>query len=178
MSAGRRRKAEGGHAPMQDAHPATRPLEQFAFALALVLLCAFAAAQPRAPEAPATEKVALEAEVLFDPGSRRLRAPARDALNDLVRRMRGLDWQAIRAVGHADRTGSEAANHILAEERAAAVKAYLVNQGIAHERVHASARGDLEPNTRAGACSTSVACLQADRRVLVEVSGTRVAQAR
>jgi OOP family OmpA-OmpF porin len=146
-----------------------------ALALALGLLCGTANAQSTA----AYEKVALDANVLFDSDRWALRAASRDALDDFVLRMHGLESQTVRVVGFADRIGSEASNQILAEERAGAVKAYLVMKGIAADRVHTSARGAMQPTTRASECkegnsAKSVSCLQPDRRVLVEVSGTRL----
>jgi OmpA-OmpF porin, OOP family len=129
-------------------------MRNYALALALGLLPAVASAQ----SIPAYEKVALDANVLFDSERWSLRPASRDALDDFVLRMHGLESQTVRVVGFADRIGSEASNQILAEERASAVKAYLVMKGIAADRVRTS--GSLRP----------------DRRVLVEVSGTRIAR--
>ncbi|HKC31797.1 MAG TPA: OmpA family protein [Burkholderiales bacterium] len=125
-----------------------------ALALALGLLSATANAQ----SIPAYEKVALDAKVFFDSDRWTLRPAGRDALDDFVLRMHGLESQTVRVVGFADHIGSEASNQVLAEERASAVKAYLVMKGIAADRVRTSAS------------------LRPDRRVLVEVSGTRIAQ--
>jgi len=129
-------------------------MRNYALALALGLLCGTANAQSTA----AYEKVALDANVLFDSDRWSLRAASRDALDDFVLRMHGLESQTVRVVGFADRIGSEASNQILAEERASAVKAYLVMKGIAADRVHTSAS------------------LRPDRRVLIEISGTRIAR--
>jgi outer membrane protein OmpA-like peptidoglycan-associated protein len=127
-------------------------MRYYALALALGLSSAAANAQ----SIPAYEKVALDANVLFDSERWSLRPASRDALDDFVLRMHGLESQTVRVVGFADRAGSEASNQILAEERASAVKAYLVMKGIAADRVRTSAS------------------LRPDRRVLVEVSGTRM----
>ena len=129
-------------------------MRNYALALALGVLSAAASAQ----SIPAYEKVALDANVLFDSERWALRAASRTTLDDFVLRMHGLESQTVRVVGFADRIGSEASNQILAEERASAVKAYLVMKGIAADRVRTSAS------------------LRPDRRVLVEVSGTRVAR--
>jgi len=129
-------------------------MRNYVLALALGLLPAAASAQ----SIPAYEKVALDANVLFDSERWSLHPASRDALDDFVLRMHGLESQTVRVVGFADRIGSEASNQILAEERASAVKAYLVMKGIAADRVRTSAS------------------LRPDRRVLVEVSGTRVAR--
>jgi OOP family OmpA-OmpF porin len=152
-------------------------MRNFALAVALGLLSAAANAQ----SVPAYEKVVLDANVLFDADRWSLRQASRDALDDFVFRMHGLESQMVRVVGFADRTGSEASNQILAEERASAVKAYLVMKGIAADRVRTSARGEMQPIKLAGECqhgdnAKALACLQPDRRVLVEVSGTRIAR--
>jgi OmpA-OmpF porin, OOP family len=129
-------------------------MTNYVLALALGLFPAAAGAQ----SIPAYEKVALDANVLFDSERWALRAASRDTLDDFVFRMHGLELQTVRVVGFADRAGSEASNQILAEERASAVKAYLVMKGIAADRVRTSAS------------------LRPDRRVLVEISGTRIAR--
>ncbi len=129
-------------------------MRNYALALALGVLSAAASAQ----SIPAHEKVALDANVLFDSERWALRAASRTTLDDFVLRMHGLESQTVRVVGFADRIGSEASNQVLAEERAGAVKAYLVMKGIAADRVRTSAS------------------LRPDRRVLVEVSGIRVAR--
>jgi outer membrane protein OmpA-like peptidoglycan-associated protein len=123
---------------------------------ALALALGLSSAAANAQSIPAYEKVALDANVLFDSERWSLRPASRDALDDFVLRMHGLESQTVRVVGFADRAGSEASNQILAEERASAVKAYLVMKGIAADRVRTSAS------------------LRPDRRVLVEVSGTRM----
>jgi OOP family OmpA-OmpF porin len=140
------------------------------------------AAQPVAAAAqPVYEKVAFDADVLFDSDKSALRPAGRDSLDDFVGRMKGLDTQAVLAVGYADRMGSEGANQILSQERVNAVKAYLVGKGIAAERVQISAKGEMRPSTATGECAEAnnaknVACMQPDRHVSIEVSGTRLAQ--
>lgn len=149
----------------------------------MLLGCALAlAALPaRAAEAPEAiyEKVALDANVLFASGSSTSRAAGRDTLNAFVGNLRGLESRTIVAIGHADRRGSAAANQVLSEERVDAVKAYLVSRGIPAARVRTEAWGDTRPEVAPGDCAgpsraRNVACLQADRRVFIEVSGTRL----
>jgi len=130
---------------------------------------------------PVYEKVALDANVLFDSGRSELRPAARTTLDQFVAGIHGLDAQSIAAVGYADRMGSEASNQILSEQRVDAVKAYLVGKGIKAERVQTSARGETRPSTFAADCkdannAKNVACMQPDRHVFVEVSGTRIAK--
>jgi OOP family OmpA-OmpF porin len=131
----------------------------------------------RAPEA-AIEKVILDAGALFEFDTHELRPVGRAALDDFIDRLKGATLGMIRAVGHTDRLGSEAYNQILSEDRAEAVKAYLVGKGFEPDRVQAEGRGATQPVTKPGECAGSkstkvIACLQPDRRVGIEVAGTR-----
>ena len=148
-------------------------------------------AQAQAPEAApvvlakagpaATERVTLDANVLFDFDKSELRQAGRDSLDAFITDIRGLtDASPMVAVGYADRVGSEGYNQTLSEARVAAVKTYLVAKGIDAGQVDASARGETRPSTR-GECdgptnAKSIACLQPDRHVFIELSGTRPAK--
>lgn len=130
---------------------------------------------------PVYEKVAFNANVFFDSDRSTLRQAGRDTLDVFVKTIHGLDAESITAIGYSDRMGRDAANQALSQKRADAVKAYLVGQGVASYRVQTGARGESRPNTFAGECKDAntvknVACMQSDRHVFVEVSGTRVAQ--
>ena len=130
---------------------------------------------------PVYEKVAFDARVLFDSDKSALRRAGRDTLDEFVSRIHGLDSQRIVAIGYADRMGSHDSNQALSERRVDAVKAYLVGKGIKAERVQTSARGETRPSTFAGECkdannAKNVACMQSDRHVFIEVSGTRIAK--
>jgi len=127
------------------------------------------------------EKVAFDANVLFDSDKSHLRATGREKLDQFVYKIHGLDARNIVAVGYADRMGSESANQILSEERVDAVKAYLVMKGVAANRVRTSAWGETRPDTYLAECkdannAKNVACMQPDRHVTIEVSGTRIAK--
>lgn len=130
---------------------------------------------------PVYEKVAFDANVLFDSDKAALRPAGRDTLDQFVAKIHGLDDRRIVAIGYADRMGSDASNQILSERRVDAVKAYLVGKGIKAERVETSARGETQPTTSAGDCkdasnAKNVACMQPDRHVFIEISGTRIAK--
>jgi OOP family OmpA-OmpF porin len=143
-------------------------------ALALGCACAAAIAEPQP-----RQKLVLNAEPQFSYGSAELRPAGRTALDDFARGVEVMTTGPIRLVGHADRLGSEARNQILSEERADAVKAYLVSRGIEETRMRVESKGSTQPATQAGACggagrAMTIACLQPDRRVAVEVAGTRI----
>jgi OmpA-OmpF porin, OOP family len=140
-----------------------------------------AAAAALAVPVPVYEKVAFEAIVLFHSNKSGLNSAGRDSLDAFVGKIGGLDTQSVRAIGYADRMGSEAFNQILSEERVDAVKSYLVKKGVAADRVRTSAWGAARPSAAAAECNDAnnpknVACMQPDRRVFIEISGTRLAK--
>jgi hypothetical protein len=148
-----------------------------AAACALALGCVSGAPFAQSDESQ-IEKVVFDAGALFDFDAYQLRPEGRAALDDFLGRLKGTSLGMIRAVGHADRLGSEGYNQILSEDRAEAVKAYLVSKGIEPDRVRAEGRGTRQPVTKPGECADRknakvIACLQSDRRVGIEVAGTR-----
>jgi len=131
---------------------------------------------------PLLEKVAFEANVLFDSNRSDLTSAGRSTLDAFVSKISGLDTQSVMAIGYADRMGSEASNQILSEERVNSVKSYLVAKGVAPDRVRTSSWGETRPSTAAAECmdtnnAKNVACMQPDRHVFIEISGTRPAKA-
>ena len=127
---------------------------------------------------PVTEKVTFDANILFDSDKSAIRPAGRDKLDQFITNTRGLESQSIMAVGYADRMGTGASNQALSQQRVDAVKAYLVGKGVASDRVQTSARGETQPTTLPAECkdannAKNVACMQPDRHVFIEVSGTR-----
>lgn len=137
-------------------------------------------AQQTPPPAPAAsaEKIKLSADTLFDFDSANLRPAGRTALDGLAAQARSLNLEVILAVGHTDRIGSESYNKSLSERRAMSVKNYLVSKGIDAKRIYTEGKGKGQPVTGT-ACnnirerSALISCLQPDRRVEVEVIGTK-----
>ena len=157
------------------------PAAQSTTAVALMPKPAPPVAAASAALLPAYEKVAFEANILFDFNQSALSAAGRATLDAFVGELGGLDTQAVRAIGYADRTGSEAFNQILSEERVDAVKSYLVKKGVAADRVRTSAWGKARPSTGVGECKgannpKNVACMQPDRHVFIEISGSRLSK--
>jgi OOP family OmpA-OmpF porin len=127
------------------------------------------------------EKVAFDANILFDSDKSALRPAGQDKLDQFVDKIHGLESRDIVAVGYADRMGTDADNQALSRQRVDAVRSYLVAKGIAWDRVQTSAKGESRPTTYAGECkdannAKNVACMQPDRHVFIEVSGTRLAK--
>ena len=81
----------------------------------------------------------------------------------------------LTVIGHTDRLGSDPYNDALSLKRATTVLQYLESLGVKADNAKASGVGKREPVTTA--CGKSLAhaqligCLQADRRVTIEVSG-------
>lgn len=139
-----------------------------------------AAVAPAPAPKPAAQRVTLNADMLFDFDKAVLRPAGIAALDEFVAKSRDISPEVIMAVGHADRFGSDAYNQNLSERRAAAVKAHLLGKGIDANRIKTEGRGETQPVTKAGDClgaksAKVIACLQPDRRVVVEVVGTRKA---
>ena len=154
------------------------PVAQYVAPTPAAYVAPIAAAAPQ----PVYEKITLDANVLFDFDKSTLRPAGRDTLDDFVTKMTGLESATIAAVGFADRFGTDGYNQALSERRVATVKSYLESKGIEPKwGVHSSAMGESQPTTAAGDCKGSatartIACLQPDRHVSVEVAGSRIKQ--
>ena len=139
------------------------------------------AAAPAAAPKPAAEKVTLAADTLFDFNKADLRPEGKAKLDDVASKIKSIKLEVIIAVGHADRIGKDAYNQELSVKRANSVKSYLVSKGVEANRVYAEGKGETQPKTTAAMCGTSVVkskklidCLQPDRRVDIEIIGTKM----
>ena len=79
----------------------------------------------------------------------------------------------IALTGHTDRLGSEQYNYNLGLQRAQTVKNYLQGKGV-QAPISVASAGESQPVTTACTRATAApkACLQPDRRVTVDISGT------
>jgi OOP family OmpA-OmpF porin len=137
-----------------------------------------AALTPPAPK-PVAEKLTLDADTLFDFDKATLRPAGRDALDTFVGNLKDVSPETIMTIGHADRIGSDAYNQRLSEQRVATVKVYLISKGVEAARIYTEGKGETQPVTKAGDCAGPksakvIACLQPDRRVDIEVIGTKI----
>ncbi len=130
---------------------------------------------------PVYEKISFDANVLFDSNKSELRPAGRATLDQFIEKISGLESQSVMAIGYADRMGTDASNQLLSEQRVNIVKSYLVSRGVAANRVQTSAWGETRPTTYAAECkdannARNVACMQPDRHVFIEISGSRIAK--
>ena len=124
--------------------------------------------------------ISLSADSLFDFDKSVIKPEGRAALDKLAADLRGAQYDAVRVTGHTDRFGSKAYNLKLSARRADAVSAYLVQSaGIPAGKISARGVNGDNPVTKPGECKGNkptpalIACLQPDRRVEVEVTGSR-----
>jgi OmpA-OmpF porin, OOP family len=141
---------------------------------------AVAPAPPPPPPPAAPMRVTLSADSLFDFDKSVVKPAGRQALDKLAADLRGISYDAIQVTGHTDRLGPHDYNQKLSERRAQAVSAYLVQSGgVPSAKISARGVDGANPVTQPGDCKGSkrtpalIACLQPDRRVEVEVTGTR-----
>ena len=134
---------------------------------------------PAATPKPAAQKVTLAADALFDFDKAVLRNEGKAKLDDVTSKLKGMKLEVIIAVGHTDRIGSDQYNQKLSEKRAEAVKSYLVGKGVEPNRVYTEGKGEKQPITGDKCGKTEkkskklIECLQPDRRVEIEVIGTK-----
>lgn len=126
---------------------------------------------------PVAEKVTFAADVLFDFDKAVIKPEGKSKLDDIASKVRGINLEVVIAIGHADSIGSDAYNQRLSVRRSESVKAYLVSKGIEPNRVYTEGKGEKQPVTgvkcKGLRDAKLVQCLQPDRRVEIEVIGTR-----
>lgn len=141
--------------------------------------------QGAAPVAAAAPEVvyknfSFSSDVLFAFGKANLKPEAvqdLDAANNEISAL-GLANPAIQVNGYADRIGKQAANLKLSQRRAETVANYLVSKGQNPANVTAVGYGSSNPAT-GNACDAVkgrkalIACLAPDRRVEVQVQGSK-----
>jgi outer membrane protein OmpA-like peptidoglycan-associated protein len=106
-------------------------------------------------------------DVLFDTGSYTLRQTAREKLARIAGILLNYPGLILQAEGHTDNVGSEDYNQKLSEQRASAVRDYLVSQGIPASSITAVGKGFSMPV----ASNDTPQGRQQNRRVELIVSG-------
>lgn len=125
-------------------------------------------------------KVTFAADSLFGFDKATVVPAGRQALDKFAADVKNVQFDAITVTGHSDRIGSHAYNMKLSTRRAEAVSAYLVQLGgIPASKIVYKGVDGADPVTKPGDCKGNkatkalIACLQPDRRVEIEVTGTR-----
>ncbi|UYZ64203.1 OmpA family protein [Hymenobacter weizhouensis] len=123
-------------APIELLRPVQVPVE--------VDTTSLAPAPPPAPALITTTPVALPT-VLFRLGTAELLPESRPALERLAAELQARPALRILVAGHTDRIGEPQKNQVLSEQRAEAVKADLVQAGVAADRISTIGYGDARP---------------------------------
>ena len=139
-----------------------------------------AAPAPVAAPQVETKNFAFSSDVLFAFGKANLKPAAAQALDAMQSEINaaGLNNAAIQVNGYTDRIGKEAANLKLSQRRAETVANYIVSKGAPAANVTAVGYGEANPVT-GNTCDAVkgrkalIACLAPDRRVEVQVQGTK-----
>jgi outer membrane protein OmpA-like peptidoglycan-associated protein len=109
-------------------------------------------------------------DVLFDTGQHTLKSGAREKLSRVAGILLAYPGLSIEVDGHTDSVGDDAYNLALSEQRAAAVREYLVQQGIPAAAIVARGFGEAQPV----ASNDIAAGRQQNRRVELVVSGESI----
>ncbi len=131
-----------------------------------------------APAPAAPIKITLAASALFDFDKTVLKAAGKQELDKLLKDIKGVRYEVIIVTGHTDRIGTHGYNQALSERRANVVRSYLVSGGIPSGSITAKGVNSDVPVTTKQQCqglrsAQLKVCLQPDRRVDIELSGTR-----
>ena len=102
-------------------------------------------AAPATPPAVITPAPVVLPTVLFRMGTAELLPEATPALDQLAAELQARPAVRVRVAGHTDRVGEPDKNQQLSEQRAAAVKSYLVKAGVAAERIETTGFGGSRP---------------------------------
>ena len=92
--------------------------------------------------------------ILFDTGKSSIKAESTSVMVDIIQILNEYPTAKFTVEGHTDSVGSEATNQKLSESRANSVRDFLIDKGIAADRLSAIGYGESKPiatnNTRAG----------------------------
>ena len=89
--------------------------------------------------------VTLTGEILFDTGKTALKPGAKATLRRIAAELKNDPNMKVTIEGHTDNTGGVELNDRLSRERAEAVRAYLIDEGVAAGKLTAVGRGEGEP---------------------------------
>lgn len=97
-------------------------------------------------KAEVKEQIALAAKgIFFESGKDIIKAESYPSLDDLVLILKGYKEAKVAIEGHTDSQGVDSKNLTLSQQRADAVKAYLLRNGIEASRLNATGYGETKP---------------------------------
>jgi len=112
--------------------------------------------------------VTIADSVLFEGGTAKLMATARERLDRVAQALQEVRGRSIAVKGYMDASGDNAHDADLSRRRAEAVRQYLVSRGVAQDRVRALGLGTADPV----ASDASVEGRQQNRRIEIVVEAT------
>ena len=90
-------------------------------------------------------KLNIPSDISFDTGRADIKPNFRSVLDQFAQGLRENAGSTVRVIGHTDSTGSDAVNNPLSVDRAASTRNYLVDRGVAANRIAIDGRGEREP---------------------------------
>lgn len=90
-------------------------------------------------------KLDIPSDLSFDSGQYRIKPGLHAVLDRFASTLNQNPVTTVRIIGHTDNVGSDAANNLLAVNRADATRDYLVSRGVASKRISIDGRGEHEP---------------------------------
>lgn len=87
-------------------------------------------------------------DIRFENNAWQIPMPAPQSLLELVQYLKAESQQKVLIEGHTDDTGQSLHNQQLSEKRAEAVKAFLIQSGIAAERIQSKGYGNTRPKNK------------------------------
>ena len=83
--------------------------------------------------------------ILFDTGKSSIKAQSQAVLNDITKILKEYPQAKFTVEGHTDSIGSATSNQRLSDSRAASVKAFLIEKGVAADRLSSVGYGEAKP---------------------------------
>ncbi len=90
-------------------------------------------------------KLNIPSDISFDTGRADIKPNFRTVLDQFAQGLRDNGGSTVRIIGHTDSTGSDAINNPLSLARAGSTRDYLIDRGVAGNRIAVDGRGEREP---------------------------------
>ncbi len=113
-------------------------------------------------------------DVVFNFDSATINAAGREMLDRVIANARDETFERLVVTGFTDQIGDDAYNQRLSEQRANAVRQYLLDNGLRGRNIVAVGRGENDPVVALSSCPAGagqIACLAPNRRVVFTFEG-------